>query len=338
MSRERITLKDIAKRVGVSVPTVSRALADHPDIHEETKARVRDVAQELHYIPNYRARYLRAKYSRLLALVVPEMNTFFVPSLVTGINGVAQRNDYSLIVFQSEDAIVQERRLLEDCVRLSVDGVLLALSSETSDLAHLRTLGDAGIPVVLLDKTIRTDEHSAVTIDDERVGAEAAEYLLRNGHRRAIGLFADDRQRISKLRRRGFQRAFASAGAPLEEDLLLRVSLLDELPGQLGSALDAHPDVTAVFAMSDELLVRAHHLLMRRGARVPQDVALLAISDGQAPYFLFPSVTHIRHSGAVVGERAAHTLIGLIDHSADSTMEVKVATRLVELGSVGARE
>ncbi|MFN8580084.1 MAG: LacI family DNA-binding transcriptional regulator [Gemmatimonadaceae bacterium] len=112
-SRNRITLKDIAKRLNLSMPTVSRALADHPDISSGTKERVREVAQALNYIPNYRARYLRAKHSRLIALVVPEMNMFFVPSMIAGINRVVQQNDYSLIVFQSDNSIVQERRLIE---------------------------------------------------------------------------------------------------------------------------------------------------------------------------------------------------------------------------------
>ena len=153
---------------------VSRALADHPDISGETKQRVRDAAQALSYIPNYRARYLRAKHSRLIALIVPEMNMFFVPSMITGINRVVQQNDYSLIVFQSDNSIVQERRLAEYCTHLSADGVLLVLSSETADLQHLDVLHDCGIPVVLLDRTIETTKYTTITIDDEQAGREAA--------------------------------------------------------------------------------------------------------------------------------------------------------------------
>ncbi|HEY9228239.1 MAG TPA: LacI family DNA-binding transcriptional regulator, partial [Gemmatimonadaceae bacterium] len=99
MAAARVTLKDIAKTVGLSMATVSRALADHPDISGETKDRVREAAQALSYIPNYRARYLRAKHSRLIALILPEMNMFFFPSMIAGINRVVQANDYSLIVF-----------------------------------------------------------------------------------------------------------------------------------------------------------------------------------------------------------------------------------------------
>ena len=207
MSGNRVRLKDIAARTGYSMPTVSRALADHPDISGATKERVREAAVALNYVPNYRARYLRAKHSMLIALIVPEMNMFFVPSMITGINRVVQQNDYSLIVFQSDNSLAQERRLVEYCTHLSADGVLLALSSETTDLSHLEMLRECDIPAVLLDKTIETTRYSTITIDDHEAGREAAAYLIGRGHRRTIGVFGDPRQGISALRMREIGRA-----------------------------------------------------------------------------------------------------------------------------------
>lgn len=336
MAGRRVTLKDIARQLDLSLPTVSRALADHPDISEATKARVRESAQAMHYIPNFRARYLRAKNSRLLALILPEMNMFFFPSLITGLSKVAQDNDYSLIVFQSDNSIVQERRLLEYCTHLSVDGVLLALSAETTDLAHLDILHDCEIPVVLLDNTIDTTKYSTVTIDDQDVGRDAAAYLLDRGHRRIIGVFGDQRQRISAMRLRGFKQAHGEKGIKLAESQIVRMSAAEPLEQTLDRALDAHPDATAVFAMTDELLMRSHYTLMRRDRRVPDDVSLLAISDGLAPAFLHPNVTHFRHSGMEVGERTAHILIGLIAHRSEAMLDVRIRTTLVENGSVRA--
>jgi LacI family transcriptional regulator len=337
MAGHRVTLKDIAKSVGLSMATVSRALADHPDISGETKDRVREAAQAMSYIPNYRARYLRAKHSRLIALIVPEMNMFFVPSMITGINRVVQQNDYSLIVFQSDNSIVQERRLAEYCTHLSADGVLLVLSSETADLQHLEVLHEFGIPVVLLDRTIDTTKYTTITIDDEDAGREAATYLMDRGHECILGIFGDQRQRISALRQKGFRRAHAERRVPLAETQVLSVTFVDELEGLLDRAFAAHPHLTAIFTMTDDLLVHTHHLLARRGARIPEDVSLMSISDGQAPSFLHPNVTHIRHSGIEVGERTAHILIGMIEHNSDAMMDVRIRTTLVELGSVTTR-
>ena len=334
MAGKRVTMKDIAKQMGLSMTTVSRALADHPDISSDTKLRVRDVAQAMSYLPNYRARYLRAKHSRLIALIVPEMNMFFVPALIAGINRVVQANDYSLIVFQSDNSIVQERRLAEYCTHLSADGVLLVLSSETTDLQHLDVLHELDIPVVLLDKTIDTAKYTTVTINDEEAGREAAEYLINRGHTRVVGVFGDQRQRISAMRLKGFRRAHAEHALPLAETQILRVTLPSELDEQLARAFAAHPDLSAIFAMTDELLVHTHYLLARRGTRIPDDVSLISISDGQAPSFLYPNVTHLRHSGMEVGERTAHILIGMIEHNSDAMMDVRIRTTLVELGSV----
>jgi LacI family transcriptional regulator len=336
MPANRVTLKDIARQIGLSAATISRALADHPDISGETKQRVRDAAQAMSYIPNYRARYLRAKHSRLIALIVPEMNMFFVPSMITGINHVVQQNDFSLIVFQSDNSIVQERRLAEYATHLSADGVLVVLSSETSDLQHLDVLHEFGIPVVLLDRTIETTKYTTITIDDEQAGREAATYLMDHGHTRMLGVFGDQRQRISSMRLRGFRRAHAEHGLPLAETQILRVTMPADLEQQLDDAFTAHPDLTAIFTMTDDLLVRTHYLLSRRGVRIPEDVSLISISDGQAPSFLHPNVTHLRHSGVEVGERTAHILIGMIEHNSDAMMDVRIRTTLVELGSVAA--
>lgn len=337
MAGRRVTLKDIARQLGLSLPTVSRALADHPDISEDTKARVRASAQEMHYIPNFRARYLRAKNSRLLALILPEMSMFFFPSLITGISKVAQDNDYSLIVFQSDNSVVQERRLIEYCTHLSVDGVLLALSAETTDLAHLDILHDCEIPVVLLDNTIETLKYSTVTIDDQDVGHDAAAYLLDRGHTRVIGVFGDQRQRISAMRLRGFKQAHTERGVKVAETQIVRMSASEPVEAALARALDAHPDTTAIFTMTDELLMRSHYVLMSRGRKVPDEISLLAISDGLAPALLYPNVTHFRHSGMEVGERTAHILIGLIAHRSEAMMDVRIRTTLVENGTVKAR-
>ena len=332
---KRTTISDLAGLLDVAPSTVSRALADHPDISPETKERVRDVAQAMNYIPNFRARYLRARHSRLVALVVTEMNMFFVPSLVSGINRALQQSDYSLLVFQSDDALVQERKLAQLCLNLSIDGVLLARSSETTDLAHLDALRKAEVPTVLLDKIIETDHYSTVAIDDVQTSRKAVGYLLDRGHRKIVGVFADGRQQISALRQRGFRQAYEERNVVWDDALIAEVPYLPDFDTVVGQALDAH-EPTALFAMSDELLVRAHHLAARRGRGIPDDLSLISISDGHAPYFLYPNVTHLRHSGTEVGEKAAHILIGLMQHAGDSVIDVRIKTELVELGSVRA--
>src|SRR4029079_2775927 len=97
------------------------------------------------------------------------------------------------------------------------------------------------------------------------------------------------------------------------------------------------PDTTAIFTMTDDLLVHTHYELTKRGLRIPSDVSLMSISDGEAPSFLYPNVTHLRHSGVEAGERTAHILIGMIEHNSDAMMDVRIRTTLVEVGSFADR-
>lgn len=332
---KRVTIKDLARALGVATSTVSRALADHPDISPATKERVREAATTFGYIPDLRARYLRAQHSRLVALVVPEMNMFFVPSLMSGIDHVLRENGYSLLLFESDDSVVQERKLSQLCLNLSVDGVLVATSSETAEVAHLDALAAAGVPVVLLDKIIETDRHATVGIDDREAARRATAYLLDRGHRQIVGVFGDDRLQISTRRAEGFRLAVAGRSLDLADACVVHVRDLDRFDEQFARALDTCPAVSAVFAMSDELLVRAHHAVLARGLAIPTDVSLVAISDGRAPSFLYPSVTHLLHAGAEVGQKAAHILVGLMrQHYAGAALAVTVRTELVERESV----
>ena len=152
-------------------------------------------------------------------------------------------------------------------------------------------LHDCGIPVVLLDRTIETTKYTTITIDDEEAGREAASYLMDRGHTRIVGVFGDQRQRISSMRLRGFRRAHAERSLPLGDSQIIRITMMDDLEAQLERAFAEYPDISAIFTMTDDLLVHTHHLLARRGSRIPEDVSLMAISDGQAPT-LPPSQRH----------------------------------------------
>lgn len=327
---KRTTLKDLAKLLGLSPSTVSRALADHPDISDETKQRVKDVARGMNYIPNLRAKYLRSRHSKLIALIMPEMNMFFIPSLMNGINKVVEAKDYSLIVLQSDNSLWKEKQLIQYCLNLSVDGILLSVSTETTNLSHLSPLQNNEIPVVLFDKLIENDAFSTVNIDDQEAAFKATNYLIQKGHKEIVGIFAGTQLAISRKRINGFREAHACNGLPLSNKRIIAIPDATKTEQSLSKVEYA----TAFFAMSDELLVWTHHFLNRRGYNIPETCSLIAISDGQAPLFLYPNVTHVLHTGYQVGEKAAHILIGLIEDYSDTVIDAKIKTSLIELDSV----
>ncbi len=331
---KRSTLKDIAKLTGLSISGVSRALKDHPDIAPETKEKVKEVASALNYHPNPNAQFLHSKQSKIIAVILPEVNTFFFPEVLQGISGVVEQHGYFLIFLQSDNRLSREKELIDYCIQMFVDGVLISISSETKDIGHLIKLQEMGTPVIQIDRVISNDRIPFLTIDDSSTSFKATEYLINKGHRHIIGIFDDDRLSMTHLRADGFRKALQKHQIPINDDTVIIVLEGEDVEEKIAKRLDENPSITAVFTMSDKLLVRAYHVIHRLNLKVPDDLALISISDGKAPHYLFPGITHIRHSGEEVGSSAATLLFKILSgDNTDGTFH-EIETNLVELGSV----
>lgn len=332
---KKTTIKDIAKYLSVSTSTVSRALSGHADLSDAMKAKVLEVAELLNYAPNLRAKYLRTNRSGLVALILPEINMFFTPSLIDGINHVVEQRDYSLIILQSDNSFQKEKELIRYCVSNSIEGVLLPLSEETKNLDHLKILLDDDKPVVLLDKAIDQSNVPSISLDETAAGYQAITYLLSRGHKNIVGVFGNPNLRMTKMRRTGFKKAFAEYNLPVGEHQIIEVENIGCFEEAFSKSLMNYPEATAFFTMSDELMVHTYHGLLKRGMRIPNDMALISISDGKAPYFLAPNITHLEHSGYQVGENAIRLLFEMMSASGNKqARKIKYQTCLVELQSV----
>ncbi len=329
---KRITIKDIATLLKIAPSTVSRALADHPDISMETKTKVQAVARSLNYSPNLKAKYLRSKLSGIIVLILPEINTFFTPELMNGVNQVVREKGYSLVIFQSDNSYEKERELLKYCVNLSAEGVLLSLSKGTSNLTHLAAVKEARIPLVLLDKTIHSDSFSSISINGVEASYQAVSYLLGKGRKQIVGVFGDKEMAITQSRIEGYRQALEAYGNLHE--MIFEVKDVKNFEDDWERFSARHSQIDACFTMSDELLVRTHHAVMKRGLKIPEDIALFSISDGQAPYYLFPNISHLKHSGFEVGTSAGKLLFNLMSDLDSMILEAKLPIELIELSSV----
>ena len=126
---KRITIKDLASMLNLSTSTISRALSDHPDISERTKNRVKETARLMNYRTNLQARFFRKKHSGLLALILPEINMFYNPSVIEGVNSGIADTPYSLVMFQTNNNIKQEKEAIEQCIRWAVEGVMISVTA-----------------------------------------------------------------------------------------------------------------------------------------------------------------------------------------------------------------
>lgn len=332
---KRITIKDLAKILGLSTSTISRALSDHPDISEATKKRVRTVAEQLNYTTNVHARFFRKQHSGLIALVLPEVNMFFTPNLIRAINEAIAPTNYSLVIFLSNDSYDQEKEIIKQCMSRAVDGVLISLSTQTFDLDHLTPLSQAKIACLLFDRSLDNEVYPAVIIDDMDAGYQAMVHLINSGHQNILGLFGNPSLRITNERLKGFEKALRSHKLPVKRENILFVDKNDNLDFILPPILNHNKSITAIFTMSDELLSKSLYHLDRLGYAIPYDISIIAISDGVYPYLVHPQVTHLIDSGSKMGERAVQILLDNINGGGEQQQfRTIIPTEIVELASI----
>ncbi len=334
INMRRSTLKDIASLTGLSISGVSRALKDHPDISPDTKEKVKEIAAALHYFPNPSAQLLRSKSSKIIAVILPEVNTFFFPELLQGISKVVEQKGYSLLFLQSDNTLQKEIDLVNYCIQMFVDGVLISVSAETEHAEHLLKLQNLGTPVMMIDRGVPNSSISFLTIDDRETAYEAVDYLIKKGHSHILGIFDDARLHMTCLRSEGFKSAHEANFLELENSQLIMVADDDKIEQSIIALLDKFPYATAIFTMSDKLMIKTCQVLASLGLKIPEDIALISVSDGKAPHYHFPAITHMRHSGEEVGLHAANFLVEMIENKKSKLEVGKIKTTLIELGSV----
>lgn len=332
---KRVTIKDLAKLLSLSTSTVSRALSDHPDISKATKKRVRAAAEEFNYTTNVHARLFRQQQSGLIALVLPEINMFFTPNLIKGINKVIAASGYSLITFLSNNSYKREKAIVKQCLNWAVEGVLISLSKETYDINHLSPFIKAKIDCVLLDKVLANEQFPSVTIDGTGASNKAVSHMIKKGHRTILGLFANPNLMISQQRMKGYEKAMKDNDIPLLEENIISVDKSDDLDFILPPILNHNKKLTAIFTMSDELLVKSLYHIKRLGLSIPDDISIVSISDGVYPYLSHPQITHIKDSGSKMGKTAANFLLEcIVEQNKKSNRNLIVSTKIVELESI----
>lgn len=331
---KRITIRDLAKMLQLSPSTVSRALSDHPDISDKTKLRVKETAESFNYSVNLHSSFFRNKKSNLIALIIPEMNMFYIPNMINAINDYLYSTDYSLFVFISNDKFKREKKILEQCIKWAVEGVLISPSSETKNSDHLESLKLAGIKTVILDKVLRNTEFSSVSINNINSAKSAVVHLLEKGHRFILGIFGNPNISISKERIEGFKLAHSELGIEYREENIITVNDINELDSILPIVLLHNVNISALFCMSDEILAKVHFHLIKFGKCIFDDVSLISISDGSFPYMTYPRISFVKDSGKKMGRKACDLLIKRISNKEFTSTHLELETKLIQLDSV----
>ena len=267
-------------------------------------------------------------------MVLPEINTFHTPSLIRGINDKLSDSGYSLIVFQSDDSFTKEKEIINQCFSWAVEGVLISLAHSTTTVDHLRELQDGNIHCIQVDKVIPNPFLSTVTIDNRLAGYQATAYLLERGHRNILGIFGNPNLTITRERMLGFRQAFADHQTELREEQLLVVDNSQQLQSILPLLLRAPLAYTGIFTMSDELLFQSFYLIQQSQRKIPDEISLIAISDGILAHHLYPAITHIQDAGYQLGQQATTLLLQHLRQRPNHSLAQLLEAPIVRLDSV----
>ena len=317
MKFEAVTIKDIARALGISTSTVSRALRDSYEISPETKQMVLDCAEKLNYRPNPIALSLKERRSRSIGVVVCEIANNFFSQVINGIESIAYDRGYNVIISQSRESYDREVIDLQYLSSRSVDGLLISLSTETNDLSHLKNLHEKGLPIVFFDRITEEINTHKVIVDNFRGAYDATEHLIRNGHKRIAALTNSEFLSITHERLAGYKEALIRNGMEVKDHLIQHCfyggMIFEEIEDAVNKLFTQRHKPDAIFATSDKLTTGCLKTLKRRGLRVPDDISLVGFSNTDIAELIDPPLTLVRQPAFEMGKDATELLLQVIE-------------------------
>jgi DNA-binding LacI/PurR family transcriptional regulator len=330
-----VTIKDIARELGVSPSTVSRALKDHPDISPATKKQVRDLVDKMKYKPNAIALSLRSQKTNVISVIVPQIVHHFFSSVISGIEEVAQANGYNVMIFQSNERFEREMAITQEIESNRAEGVLVSLSKTTKNFQHFRELAEKDFPMVFFDRVCEEIESDKVVVDDFNGAMNATEYLISTGCRRIAHLAAPQHLLIGYHRKRGYISALEKNGIEVDDTLIEKCDTIEEayeiVPRLM--ALQHPPD--AILAVNELTAAGAVNALKKLNFKVPEQVSVVGFTDGLVSTVTDPPLTTVSQHGFQIGEKAASMLLERIKHpdSGKKPFTEVIKTELVVRGT-----
>ncbi len=309
MKSSQVTIKDIARELGISPSTVSRALKDHPDISQETKRLVNELAARYNYKPNIIALSLRNQRSNVIGVVIPEIVHYFFSSVISGIEEVANEHGYSVMISQSAEDYNREVAACDAFLNGIIDGVLVSVSKETTDYSHFLRFEEEGIPIVFFDRVVDEVQADRVIIDDFDGAYQATEHLIVQGRRKIVHFAGPQNRLIGQNRLNGYLKAMRDNGVVIDERLIIPCDTFQSALVETQKLIDSGLRFDSIFTVNDFTAAGAMKVLLRNGYRIPQDIAVVGFGDDQTSLMVEPTLTTVNQPGFEMGKKAMEQLI-----------------------------
>ncbi len=322
MKIHQITIKDVARELGVSVSTVSRALKDHPDISPQTKQLVRDMVERMKYKPNAIALSLRNRRTNIIGVIVPEIVHHFFSSVISGIDEAAVEAGYNVMFFQSNESYEREIMNIQSIINSRADGLLISVAKGSKKFNHIRQLLDDNIPVVFFDRAPEEIETDKVIVDDFEGAFTAVDYLIKTGCRRIAHFAGPQHLQISYLRKRGYISALEKNGLRVDDELIITCDTFDAALDVTRIVMSKSRPPDAIFTVNDMTAVGTLNTVKAMGFKVPGDVSIVGFTDGLVSSITDPLLTTVSQHGFEIGRKAAEILIKRINDECESSQPV----------------
>ena len=303
------SINDIAKALGVSASTVSRALKDHPDISEATRNKIKAFAQKVNYRPNALALSLKKQVSNTIGIIVPEIVHHFFSSIISGIEDIAYSKGYRVMICQSNEDYNREEMNVQALLDHRVDGLLVCISKTTEDFSHFTTVYNNQVPMVFLDRVCKEIETDRVITDDFNGARLITSHLIEMGCKRILHLGTLPQLLIGQDRQQGYIQALKENNMDFDPELIITCDTPRKVDENRDSILEIAPRIDAIFAVNDFTAVAVMNLLKNHGYEIPVDIAIAGFGDDPIASIVEPPLTTVEQQGYQMGQEAMNLLI-----------------------------
>ena len=310
MESKEVTIYDIAKVLNISPATVSRGLKDHPGIHKDTKKKILNMARKMGYQQNTFASNLRKKRTNTIGVIIPRLNSYFMASVISGMEKVANNNGYNLIIGQSQESVKKEEASITTMYNSRVDGLMISLAYDTKEMDHFDLLLKKEIPLLFFDRVVELPNCTSIIIDNQRAGYDATMHLLQQGCKRIVHVGGNLNRNVYADRLKGYQMALAEMKIEYDPSLVIHNNLSDVAGAETAQQIlkmKKLPD--GIFTSNDTSAVACIRELKQEGIKIPDQIAVVGFNNDPISKVIEPNLTTVLYPGQEMGEVAASTLI-----------------------------
>ena len=329
--RRKVTLKQIAKELDVSISTVSKSLKNSLEISEDTRQKVQAFAKLYNYKPNNIALSLKNKKTKTICIIIPEIIHHFFATVISGVENVANENGYNVLVCLSDESFDKEVINMEMLANGSIDGFIMSLSKETQqkkDFHHIVEVINQGMPVVMFDRVTNDILCDKVIIDDGLAAFNATQFLINKGFKK-IGLITTiDYVSVGKLRTEGYIKALKNNDLKVDENLIVKIEDTENFEASIENLL-LNNDLEAVFAVNEIFAVTTIKLARKHNIKVPEELSIIGFTDGIISKYSTPSISTVSQNGIKMGAKAAKMLIERLE-SEEEQEDEQYSTEVIE--------